>query len=115
MPKVVVPLQESDALLVVWSTVAGRDPFGLFIPLAVISQDDRSVVDCPVIGTLPDGRLVINAVEDDSFVREANLSDAPVPGAHSGIDRVLWEVGRAENERLSPWSVRWSRSPQNTT
>jgi hypothetical protein len=33
MPKVVVPLQESDALLVVWSvTVAGRDPFGLFIP-----------------------------------------------------------------------------------
>jgi malto-oligosyltrehalose trehalohydrolase len=112
----IVPLQElPGAALAIWTTtVNGRAPFKLFIPLAVLPAGGHAG---PIIGTLKDGRLLIDATESDAFieglVQRMLTGSLQSPGAlHAGHT----EGAKALRDLpTSQWRIKRSTIEQSNT
>ena len=115
-----LPLQQSAhaAALAVWNvTVEGRKPFQLFIPLAVIPHGEQRRANLPIIGRLHDGRLVVDALESDSFIKEFVSLTLPDSGAASSHLQTGYAdpIAALRNIPVSQWRIKRSSVEQSNT
>jgi trehalose synthase-fused probable maltokinase len=113
-----LPLEgDGTVALAIWHVTAkGRDAFELFIPLAVISPKEATD-DLPVIGRLPDGRPIMDAVEHDDVVRQLvqlmlQGPAANMPGISTGRTD---QVAALRDLPESQWTIKRSRAEQSNT
>jgi trehalose synthase-fused probable maltokinase len=113
-----LPLEgEGSVALAIWRVTAkGRDPFQLFIPLAVVSPKEATD-DLPVIGGLPDGRLIMDAMERDDIVRQLvqlmlQGPAAKMPGISTGRTD---QIASLRDLPESQWTIKRSRAEQSNT
>jgi hypothetical protein len=70
--EVLIPFPEpdGDSALAIWNvTVEGGEPFAMFIPSAIVSQDEQENAHLAAIGQVAAGRWVTDALGSDSFVK----------------------------------------------
>jgi malto-oligosyltrehalose trehalohydrolase len=115
------PLTDGEivAALALWDiAVSGREPFVLFIPLAVLPRAQQG--STPSIGELPNGERLVDAVGSDAFLRlllrfmlgEARPNSSALRPGHTGRIEALcgapaprWRLQRSSVEQ-SNTSVR---------